>query len=140
MSYQQNSDPINTYALRDATPTSETVLNMLSLPDATVTSTLPEAMGAGINESCASIAVLMNTKNSIGASNYNTDTAQDYSTSLDATQEYSIGELMVIAPITTTEDKSDCGIVAPHSEITNLILDDPTNASSQSSTTPTETD
>ena len=120
--YNEKLDSDNAYALQDAISTSGIALNTLSLPDTTITYTLPEATGSGIMESCAPITVQMDTENSIGASNYNTDTVQDYSTSLHVTQEYSIGELMVIAPITTMIDSTDCGTVAPHSEITSSTL------------------
>ena len=47
---------------------------------------------------------------------------------------------MVIAQITTTIENTGCGTVAPHTEITSSILDDPANVYSQLSTTLTKTD
>ena len=140
VSTQKEPDSHNAYALQDATSTSKIELNTSSLPDATASYTLLEATELGIKESCALITVQMDAENATGASNHNMDAALDYSTSLDATQEYSIGELMVIAPITTPIENIDHGTVAPHSETIRLTPYDPANVYTQSLTTPTETD
>ena len=140
ISIQNQPESIIDYALRDATSTSEPTPITSSLPDATASYTLLEATELVTNESCAAITVQKDTKNVTGAFNYNMDAALDYSTALDVTQEYSTGELMVIAPITTTIENTDHGTVAPHSEKTDTNIDDPASVNSQLSTTPTDSD
>ena len=127
----------NDHALRDATPTSEPVPMSSSLPDATVMHTLSEATGSDMNELCAAITLPEVTANVTTTSNNDKDATLDYSTSLDIAQEYSIGELMVIAPITTTTENIDYGIVASHSEKSSAKTSDLASVYSQSSDIPT---
>ena len=100
--------------------------------------TLPEVMELDMNKSCAAIMVQKVTENVTGTFNHDMDAALDYSTALDVTQEYSTGELMVIAPITTTIEDTDCGTVAPHSEKTSPNTRDLASVHSQLSVTLTE--
>ena len=71
---------------------------------------------------------------------YDMDAALDCSTALDITQEYNIGELMAIAPITTATENINYGIVAPHSKQSSAKTSDLASVHSQSSDIPIVSD
>ena len=126
----------NDHALQEATSTSEPV-STSSLPDATEIYTLSEATGsdrnvlhACSNNSIRTIITLPEaTADVTTVCNNDSEAALDYSTSLETIQEYNNGELIVIAPITTTTESiqpklTETSSTTKNSSSSNMYSDD----------------